>query len=113
MEARRAVVPVVATPNRATRTIRQQSAAQAPGFNCRRARNDITAAICSDAGLAALDRQLTSRFAALDRSADPATVQRIHHGETTFLNARQTCPDRDCIADAYRLRLRELDEVGR
>nr|WP_295663151.1 hypothetical protein [Polymorphobacter sp.] len=87
------------------------NATRASSLNCRRARNDVTAAICSDANLAALDRQLTSRFAALDRSSDPVTVQRIHHGETNFLNARQSCRDRACIAASYRKRLRELGEV--
>lgn len=107
LETQRA--PVATPQHRATTTRDRSETTRAAGINCRRARNDVTAAICSDAGLAALDRQLTSRFATLDRSADLATVQRIHHGETTFLNARQSCQDRECIARSYRQRLRELD----
>ncbi len=113
LEKKRASASVAASSQRAAPASRQRNvAARAPAFNCRRARSEVTQAICSDAGLAALDRQLSSRFATLDRSADPATVQRIHQGETAFLNARQTCSDRECIAEAYRLRLRELDEAG-
>jgi hypothetical protein len=107
----RALVPIAPSHRDAQSKRDRSTAARASGLNCRRARNDVTAAICSDASLAALDRQLTSRFATLDRGADPATVQRIHHGETTFLNARQSCRDRECIAESYRQRLRELDEA--
>ncbi len=82
-----------------------------PSFECRRPVSDVTRAICGDRHLAALDRQLAARFSLLDRSVDPATIQALHHGETSFLNARQSCADKACLTDAYRQRLHELNDI--
>ncbi len=104
----RAAVSVAAT--RPMPVPRRARLASAPSYDCRRNHGAITSAICDDPALSALDRQLSARFAVLDAREDPATVQRLHRGETAFLNARQSCPDRACLIDAYRTRLRELDE---
>lgn len=82
-----------------------------PSFECRRPVSEVTRAICGDRQLAALDRRLAARFSLLDRSVDPATIQALHHGETAFLNARQSCADKACLADSYRQRLRDLDSI--
>jgi len=82
--------------------------ASGPSYDCRRDRGAITRAICGDPGLAALDRRMSARFAALDASRDAATVQRIHHGQTAFLNARQRCDGRACLVRAYTRRLHQL-----
>ena len=82
-----------------------------PSFECRRPVSEVTRTICGDRQLAALDRRLAARFSLLDRSVDPATIQALHHGETAFLNARQSCADKACLADNYRQRLRELDSI--
>lgn len=85
--------------------------ANRPSFDCRRSSSAITHAICGDPELAALDRQLASRFIALDSNADRGTVEAVHGGQTTFLNDRQSCTDRDCLVEVYRNRLRQLDEI--
>ncbi|QYE32983.1 MULTISPECIES: lysozyme inhibitor LprI family protein [Sphingosinicellaceae] len=86
-------------------------AQKSPSFQCHAGQGEITRSICTDPTLAALDRTLAARFAALDDSVDPATVEALHHGETTFLNARQLCLDKACLADVYRERLRDLDAI--
>lgn len=86
--------------------------ASKPSFDCRHSHGDIARSICRDRQLATLDRRLATRFAALDRSVDAATVQRIHHGQTSFLNRRQNCASRACLVALYRGRLHELRNVG-
>ena len=95
----------------ATKDQRVTRPAMGPSFECRRPVSEVTRTICGDPQLAALDRRLAARFSLLDRSVDPATIQALHHGETTFLNARQSCADKACLADNYLQRLRELNNV--
>ncbi len=82
-----------------------------PSFECRADQGAITALICNDHKLAVLDRQLAARFAALDASVDPATVEALHHEETTFLNARQLCSDKACLGEVYQQRLTRLEAI--
>ena len=86
-------------------------ARKSPSFECRANQGEITAAICADRKLSSLDRQLAARFAALDASVDPATIEALHHAETTFLNERQLCTDKACLAKAYSNRLLELETL--
>lgn len=107
------VVPLprsdLSTPSQAPSAVVQ--AKGRPSFRCRPEQGAITASICNDHTLALLDGQLAARFAALDASVDPATVEALHHGETTFLNARQLCSDKACLAEVYRQRLGELENI--
>ena len=102
---RRYAVPSTATAEPVVRP------ATGPSFECHRPISEVTRTICSDRQLAALDRRLSVRFSLLDRSVDLTTIQALHHGETTFLNARLSCADKACLLDIYRQRLRELDNI--
>ena len=75
-----------------------------PSFECAKAESAAEKAVCGDAALAALDRQLAARYAAA-KDADPA-VQR------GWAKGRDECWKADdlrlCVLEAYRTRLVEL-----
>ena len=82
-----------------------------PSFNCRNARTRGEVAVCRDAGLAQLDRQMSGQFfRALDR-ADPAQRTALQRTRSRFLRYRDSCPTNGCIADAYRGRMREIRDI--
>ncbi|MDR6502264.1 uncharacterized protein YecT (DUF1311 family) [Burkholderia ambifaria] len=69
-------------------------------FDCRRATHDDEVAICSDAGLAAMDRQLSQLYAASMRTiSDPQALKR---SESDWVLARRMCDkDVDCLRRLY------------
>ena len=75
-----------------------------PSFDCAKAESAAEKAVCADAELAALDRQLAARYAAA-KEADPA-VQR------GWAKGRDECWKADdlrlCVLESYRTRLVEL-----
>lgn len=95
-------------------------AAQGPGFNCSAAR-DVDAAVCRDSGLSADDRRLNALYAAARTDvfgAGPSQQQALQrkwlkdtHADcaaSAFARTKRYKTQRDCIADAYDARLREL-----
>ncbi|MBV8970930.1 MAG: hypothetical protein JO290_01425 [Sphingomonadaceae bacterium] len=62
--------------------------------------------ICSDPRLAALDRDLAARYAAV--AARSPYARELRDGEVEFLNRRGRCTSPACIAEVYRDRIREL-----
>ncbi|MFY7904669.1 MAG: lysozyme inhibitor LprI family protein, partial [Burkholderiaceae bacterium] len=86
--------------------------AQTPTFDCRKASGDIEQMICADSELGALDRTLSVVYAAARRKAAnerPPTLQAEQRG---WVKGRNDCwkaqDRRQCVADAYRLRIAEL-----
>jgi hypothetical protein len=80
-------------------------------LNCANAKTRSEALICSDPGLAALDRTVTGRYSrALDGAAPD---QRILLRDTArrFTAFRDRCTDRQCVADAYVGRMREIRDI--
>lgn len=75
-----------------------------PSFDCAKAASDAEKLVCGDAELAALDRQLSERYASSSKK-DPAT-------ERGWIKGRDDCwkeeDARSCVRDAYRTRLVEL-----
>ena len=67
-----------------------------PSFDCDRARTKGEVAVCSDAGLAALDRTMAAQFG--------RAMSRV-------LAYRDRCPNRQCIGDAYVGRMREIRDI--
>ncbi|UEP20257.1 lysozyme inhibitor LprI family protein [Burkholderia ambifaria] len=69
-------------------------------FDCRRATHDDEVAICGDAGLAAMDRQLSQLYAASMRTiSDPQALKR---SESDWVLARRMCDkDVDCLRRSY------------
>ena len=82
-----------------------------PSFDCGNARTRGEIAICSDAGLATLDRQMAAQFnRAIGVSSEEqrALLQRTRN---RFLSYRDSCRTNGCIADAYRGRMREISDI--
>ncbi len=84
-----------------------------PSFTCgdRAALGWIEQNICSDAALAALDRDLAAAYAAARMRTPPADAAALLARQRTWLDERETCDaDRrySCLVDRYRPRIAEL-----
>ena len=83
-----------------------------PSFNCARARTISERAVCADPGLAALDRNMASRYADALRTAEPAAAQLLRQTRDPFLGYRERCgSDASCIDRVYRGRIREINDI--
>jgi uncharacterized protein len=89
----------------------RQAANVRPSFDCRRARARSEIAVCSDAGLASLDRQMSAQFFSALRAARPGQRALLQRSRNRFLAYRNSCGSEACIADAYRDRMREIDAI--
>jgi hypothetical protein len=91
-------------PPRATASAR-------PSFNCANARTRGERAVCSDAGLASLDRQMAGQFNRALAEASPGERQMLVRTRNRFLGFRDRCGSDACIADAYRGRMEEIRDI--
>ncbi|MFL6733364.1 MAG: lysozyme inhibitor LprI family protein [Sphingomicrobium sp.] len=82
-----------------------------PSFSCGSARTSSERAVCTNSGLAALDRQMASQFNRALSEAGPGERQMLLRTRTTFLNFRDRCGSEACIADAYRGRMSEIRDI--
>jgi len=82
-----------------------------PSFDCRIVHNADELAICGNAGLAALDRTLSSLYYGLaDRLPTGARVA-LRREEEGWIGRRRACGDVvPCIAQAYNTRIAELQQ---
>jgi len=82
-----------------------------PSPGCANARSKGEMAVCGDAGLAALDRNLTSEYGRAIAVASPDQRDLLRGTGQRFLAFRDRCADRKCIADAYVGRIREIRDI--
>jgi hypothetical protein len=82
-----------------------------PSFNCDRARTRGEIAVCSDPGLAALDRQMAGQFNAALSRADPEQRALLQRTRGRFLSYRDRCATNQCVAETYRSRMREISDI--
>lgn len=82
-----------------------------PSFNCANARTRGERAVCSDPGLAALDRQMAAQYRSAVASSDRRTRAELERSRGRFLSFRDQCPSDECIADTYRGRIREIRDI--
>lgn len=82
-----------------------------PSFNCARASNSAERAICGSSELASLDRQMASRFFAARGDGNPTQRVLLDRTRGSFLAFRNRCGSDQCIADAYRGRIREIGDI--
>jgi uncharacterized protein YecT (DUF1311 family) len=94
--------PLAPSPPRATAS---------PSFDCANARSRGEIAVCNDERLAALDRQLAAQFASAMAEADPEQRALLARTRSAFLRFRDQCPSNACIAQTYRGRLREVEDI--
>jgi hypothetical protein len=90
---------------------RPPAAGAGPSFNCRAARTRGEIAVCNDAGLASLDRQMAAQFANAYAQASPAQRALLQSTRSRFLAFRDGCRSDGCIADAYRGRMTEIGDI--
>ena len=82
-----------------------------PSFNCARASSPGEDAVCQDSGLAALDVNMSAQYRRSLATATPVQKQLLQSTRDRFLAYRDRCPSRQCIADAYVGRMREIRDI--
>jgi hypothetical protein len=82
-----------------------------PSFNCANARTRGEIAVCSDAGLATLDRNMAAQFERAMASASPEEQALLRRTRDRFLGYRDRCPDNRCVGNAYVGRMREIRDI--
>ena len=87
------------------------SSSASPSFNCQLARTRGEIAVCNDAGLAGLDRQMAAQFNRALSQGDAGERALLQRTRNRFLTYRDACRSDSCIADAYRGRMREIEDI--
>lgn len=82
-----------------------------PSFDCAKARTKGEIAVCSNAGLAALDRNMAAQYMQAIEQASPQQRELLRATRNHFLAYRDRCPSRACIGDAYVGRMREIRDI--
>jgi hypothetical protein len=82
-----------------------------PSFDCGKARSSSEIAICSDPGLAALDRQMANQYNGALMLADRGQRKLLERTRDRFLSYRNRCATNQCIAETYRSRMREISDI--
>jgi uncharacterized protein YecT (DUF1311 family) len=88
-----------------------QASGPGPSFNCQYARTRGEIAVCNDADLAGLDRQMAAQFAGAMAQADADQRALLQSTRSRFITYRERCRSDDCISDAYRGRMREIRDI--
>ena len=83
-----------------------------PSYNCRYARTRSEIAVCGDAELASLDRQMASQFNTALRQATVAQREVLERSRLRFLYRRERCRTTACIAAAYQARMSEINDIA-
>jgi len=103
------VTPQPATPPVATAPPRPTNAR--PSFDCSDARSRGEIAVCSDAGLAALDQNMAAQLGRSMSIASPDQQALLRRTQDRFTVYRDRCPNNACIGDAYVGRMREIRDI--
>lgn len=82
-----------------------------PSFDCRRARTSGERAVCDSPALAALDREMASQYRSAVANGGPDERRLLVQTRDRFLGFRDRCGTDACIANAYRGRMREIDDI--
>lgn len=82
-----------------------------PSFNCANARTRGEIAVCNDAGLAALDRQMAGFYFRSLREGNATQRALLQRTRGSFLAFRDKCRSDSCVAGAYRDRMREIADI--
>ena len=101
----------VAEPEQPEQPDSGQSNANSPSFDCNNARTGSEAAVCSDPGLASLDRDMAWGFNRAFAQATPDQRRLLLSTRDRFLAYRDRCNSRTCISNAYVGRMREIRDI--
>ena len=89
----------------------QTSTPGRPSYDCGDARSKGEIAVCSDSGLSALDVNMATQYRRALSSASPEQRALLQSTRDRFLGYRDRCPNRQCIADSYVGRMREIRDI--
>ena len=89
-----------------------EASAARPSFDCRRARTSGERAVCDSPGLAALDRSMAAQYNSAAANGGPDVRRLLVQTRDRFLGFRDRCGTDACIANAYRGRMREIDDIA-
>jgi uncharacterized protein YecT (DUF1311 family) len=103
--------PITSQPSLPIPAVPAPSTAARPSFSCAGARTKTEIEICSDAGLATLDRNTAAQYGRAIASASPEQSDLLRQTRDRFLRYRDRCPNRKCIGDAYVGRMREIRDI--
>ena len=103
--------PPVAAPQAPAPATPVRQASARPSFDCGKARTRGEIAVCSDAGLAALDRNMAARYVRAVEAASPAQRDLLRQTRDRFLRYRDRCSNNSCVGDAYVGRMREIRDI--
>jgi uncharacterized protein YecT (DUF1311 family) len=92
---------------------RQASAGARPSFNCGSARSRSERMICGNGSLASLDRRMSAAFYSALATSSPEARANLRRSRDRFLAFRERCGDEACIAQAYRDRMDEIEDMSR
>jgi uncharacterized protein YecT (DUF1311 family) len=84
-----------------------------PSFACDRARTRGETVVCQEPGLAALDRRMSAQYREAYAGASLEQRDMLRSTAHRFYGFRDNCPDARCIANGYRGRMREIDDIMR
>jgi hypothetical protein len=88
-----------------------QQATASPSFNCRYARTASEIAVCRNADLASLDRQMAAQFNSGLSRGTPEQRGLLQRTRNRFLSYRNKCRTNECITNAYSGRMREISDI--
>jgi hypothetical protein len=103
--------PAPVEPAPAAPQAEPQTSSVRPSFSCATARTRGEIAVCSDGGLAAIDRNLAAEYGHALAVATPDERDLLRQTARRFYAYRDRCPDRQCIAAAYAGRIREIRDI--
>jgi hypothetical protein len=82
-----------------------------PSFDCSKAHTRGEIAVCQDSGLSALDLNTATQYRRALVGASPEQQLRLQGTARRFAIYRDRCPNRQCIADGYLGRMREIRDI--
>jgi hypothetical protein len=103
--------PVAAQPVPPQPAPQPRPAATRPSFDCGAARTRGEIAVCADAGLATLDRNMAAQYGRALAGASGQQQALLRQTRDRFLGYRDRCRDNRCIGDAYVGRMREIRDI--
>ncbi len=109
----RAAAPVARPAPQSPPAQRPASAGARPSFNCGTARSRSERIVCGSGALASLDRRMSALFYSALAGASPQVRANLRRSRDRFLAFRERCGSEDCIAQAYRDRMDEIEDISR
>lgn len=103
---------VTAPPPRPRATARAAAVSNNPSFNCRHARTRSERMVCGSARLASLDRSMSSLYYSQLSNADAGARAELRRSRDRFLSHRERCTSEACVAEAYRDRMDEIEDIA-